>query len=59
VKNGSDLVLANDLRDIEQGHHLGYLVNQAGEVEAVAEGKEEIARLLLDAVAERARAKAG
>jgi phosphopantothenoylcysteine synthetase/decarboxylase len=59
VANEADLVLANDLRDIEQGHHLGYLVNQAGEVQAVAEGKEEIARLLLDAVAERAKAEAG
>jgi phosphopantothenoylcysteine synthetase/decarboxylase len=58
VANGADLVLANDLRQVEQGRHVGYLVNQAGEVEAVAEGKEEIARLLLDAVAERLRAQA-
>jgi len=59
LANGADLVLANDLRDIEQGHHLGYLVNQAGEVEAVAEGKEAIARLLIDAVAERVAERAG
>jgi phosphopantothenoylcysteine synthetase/decarboxylase len=57
LANGSNLVLANDLRQVEQGHHVGYLVNQAGDVEVVAEGKEEIARLLLDAVAERAKAQ--
>jgi phosphopantothenoylcysteine synthetase/decarboxylase len=56
VANGADLVLANDLREIEQGRHVGYLVNQAAELEAVAEGKEAIARLLLDAVAQRVKA---
>jgi phosphopantothenoylcysteine synthetase/decarboxylase len=56
--NGADLVLANDLRQVEQGRHVGYLVNRAGDVEAVAEGKEEIARLLLDAVAQRLEAAA-
>ena len=55
LANGSDYVLANDLVDVERGHHVGYLVNSAGEVEAVAEGKEEIARRILDAVV-RARA---
>jgi phosphopantothenoylcysteine synthetase/decarboxylase len=59
MSNQSDLVLANDLREIEQGCHVGYLVNQDGEVEAMAEGKEEIARLLLDAVAGRSRAQSG
>lgn len=59
VVNGADLVLANDLLEIEQGRHVGYLVNHAGEVEAVAEGKEEIAQLLLDVVAKRAKAHAG
>jgi phosphopantothenoylcysteine synthetase/decarboxylase len=56
--NGADLVLANDLRQVEQGRHVGYLVNRAGDVEAVAEGKEEIARLLLDVVAQRLEAAA-
>jgi phosphopantothenoylcysteine synthetase/decarboxylase len=59
VANGADLVLANDLREIEQGRHVGYLVNSAGMVEAVAEGKEEIAQLLVDVVAKRAKAHAG
>jgi phosphopantothenoylcysteine synthetase/decarboxylase len=58
VANGADLVLANDLREIEQGHHVGYLVNRAGEIEAVAEGKEEIAHLLLDVVGKRAKRRA-
>ncbi len=56
MTNGADLVLANDLRQVEQGRHVGYLVNHAGDVEAVAEGKDEIARLLLDAVAQRLEA---
>ena len=38
---------------MEQGHHIGYLVGPAGNVEAVAEGKEAIARVLLDAVSTR------
>lgn len=57
LSNRADLVLANDLRDVEQGHHLGYLVGPAGQVEAMAEGKEEIARLLLDAVSTRLEAE--
>ena len=59
LSNGSDLVLANDLQQVEQGHHVGYLVNQAGDVEAVADGKHDIARVILNAVAERSRASVG
>lgn len=59
LANRADLVLANDLHQIEQGHHTGYIVNPAGEVEGVVEGKEEIARKLLDAVAERLSSDAG
>jgi phosphopantothenoylcysteine synthetase/decarboxylase len=59
LENRADLVLANDLHQIEQGHHVGYIVNPAGEVEGVVEGKEEIARKLLDAVAERLSSGAG
>jgi len=55
LANRADLVLANDLYQIEQGRHVGYIVNPAGEVEGVVEGKEEIARKLLDAVAESTR----
>lgn len=59
TENRADLVLVNDLRQIEQGHHVGYIVNPAGDVEGVAEGKEEIARMLLDAVAERTKSHSG
>jgi phosphopantothenoylcysteine synthetase/decarboxylase len=48
IKNGADLVVANDLRDIEGGLHIGYLVRPDGTVEGVAEGKEAIARMLID-----------
>ena len=48
-----------DLQQVEQGHHVGYLVNQAGDVEAVADGKHDIARVILNAVAERSRASVG
>lgn len=55
LANRANLVLANDLQQIEQGRHVGYIVNPAGEVEGVVEGKEAIAAKLLDAVAERMR----
>jgi phosphopantothenoylcysteine synthetase/decarboxylase len=57
LANRADLVLANDLRDVEHGHHIGYLVGPDGNVEAVAEGKAEIARVLLDAVSARLKAE--
>ncbi|HYM91406.1 MAG TPA: phosphopantothenoylcysteine decarboxylase [bacterium] len=47
AKNGADLVVANDLRDIEGGLHIGYLIRN-GMVEAIAEGKEAIARVVVD-----------
>jgi phosphopantothenoylcysteine synthetase/decarboxylase len=55
LANKADLVLANDLYQIERGRHVGYIVNPEGDVEDVAEGKEEIAGKLLDAVAERTK----
>ena len=47
-RNRADLVVANDMRDIERGIHIGYLVNPEGSIETVAEGKEAIARALVD-----------
>lgn len=47
-KNRADLVVANDMRDIERGVHTGYLIDADGRVTAVAEGKEAIARALVD-----------
>ena len=46
--NRADLVVANDLRDIERGTHIGYLVDSTGRVTEVAKGKEAIARALVD-----------
>jgi phosphopantothenate---cysteine ligase (CTP) len=51
--NRADLVVANDMRDIERGKHIGYLVSASGDVEAVAEGKEAIARALVDLLGRR------
>lgn len=51
--NRADLVVANDLRDIERGKHIGYLIAASGTVEAVAEGKEAIARALVDLLSQR------
>lgn len=52
-RNGADLVVANDLRDIERGVHTGYLVGADGRVEATAVGKEAIARALVDLLERR------
>ncbi len=49
----ADLVVANDLKDIESGTHIGYLVTPEGRVEMVAEGKETIARTLVDFLGKR------
>jgi phosphopantothenate---cysteine ligase (CTP) len=48
ARNRADLVVANDLRDIEGGNHIGYLVATGGHVMEVAQGKEAIARALVD-----------
>ncbi len=49
----ADLVVANDLNDIESGTHIGYLVTPEGRIETVAEGKEAIARILVDYLSKR------
>jgi phosphopantothenoylcysteine synthetase/decarboxylase len=48
ARNGADIVVANDLKDIERGTHVGYIVRADGNVESVAEGKEALARALID-----------
>jgi len=50
LANKADLVVANDLLQIERGNHVGYLVNPEGEVVARGEGKEEIARRLVEII---------
>ncbi len=52
-KNHADLVVANDQKEIEAGEHTGYFIDPSGEVVAVVEGKEAIARTLLRLVEER------
>ena len=51
--NRADIVVANDLRDIERGTHIGYIVGTDGTVEGIAEGKEAIARTLVDLLGQR------
>jgi len=52
-KSRCDLVVANDQKEIEAGEHTGYIVDASGEVLAVAQGKEAIARTLIRLVEER------
>jgi phosphopantothenoylcysteine synthetase/decarboxylase len=52
-RNDADLVVANDLRDIEAGNHIGYLVDPRGTIETTAHGKEAIARALVHALNRR------
>jgi len=53
----ADLVVANEQREIEAGRHTGYFVDPSGEVVAVAEGKEAIARTLVGLLEERLRGR--
>jgi len=55
--NRADLVIANDLRDIERGTHIGYFVGADGKVADIAEGKEAIARTLVDLLGRRLEEK--
>lgn len=52
-RNRADVMVANDLAEIERGVHRGYFVGPEGEVIRVAEGKEEIARAVVDLLEER------
>jgi len=47
-RNRCDLVIANDLREIEAGQHIGYFVTPDGSVAQSAAGKESIARALAE-----------
>jgi phosphopantothenoylcysteine synthetase/decarboxylase len=49
----ADLVVANDMRDIEQGTHTGHLVRPDGSVDQVVQGKEMIARALVTLLGRR------
>jgi phosphopantothenoylcysteine synthetase/decarboxylase len=49
-KYRADFVLANDLATIEQGRHLGHLIDREGRTVACMEGKREIAAAVIAAV---------
>lgn len=52
-KSHADLVVANDLRDIEGGRHVGYFVEPSGQVAQTVTGKEAIARAVIEYVEAR------
>jgi len=47
-KNRCDLVVANDMREIEEGHHTGYFITPDGRLAQTAVGKDAIARSLVE-----------
>jgi phosphopantothenate-cysteine ligase len=53
-RNACDCVLANDLRDIGEGRHIGYLINKNKDVLKL-NTKKEIAEAIVSAVASRIR----
>jgi len=53
VRNRADVMVANDLEEIDRGVHRGYFVGPDGQVLRVAEGKEEIARAVVELLEER------
>ena len=46
-KNNCDLVVANDLSNIRNGNHIGYIIDKANEIEE-AYGKDDIANKLIE-----------
>src|SRR4030067_677888 len=46
-KNRCDLVVANDLREIEEGRHTGYFITPDGRVATTVVGKDAIARAVV------------
>ena len=47
-KNRCDLVVANDLREIEEGRHTGYFITPDGRVAQIVVGKDAIARAVVE-----------
>ncbi|MDR7547921.1 MAG: phosphopantothenoylcysteine decarboxylase, partial [Armatimonadota bacterium] len=47
-KNRCDLVVANDLREIEEGHHTGYFITPDGRLAQTVVGKDAIARAVVE-----------
>lgn len=53
----ADLFVANDLRQIQKGEHIGYIVDPQGEVVAEGKGKEKIAQELVRTIEARMASK--
>ncbi len=51
----ADLVVANELHSIERGRHTIAIIDRSGKVVATAEGKPQVAEVVLDAVQGHAR----
>ena len=47
-RNRCDLVVANDLREIEEGQHTGYFITPDGRVATTVVGKDAIARAVVE-----------
>jgi len=47
IKSNSDLMVANDLKDLEKGEHIAYFVDKKGKAIDVKKGKKNIAKKLI------------
>ncbi len=56
-KNKADLVVANELTMIQRGKHRALVVGPGGKVEAALEGKEEIARGVMELIAAKLKGR--
>jgi len=55
IKSNSDLMVANDLKDLEKERHVAYFVNKNGKVIDVKKGKKNIAKKLVKFIFEELR----
>jgi len=47
INSDADLMVANDLKDLEKGKHIAYLVDKSGKAIDVKKGKKNIAKKLI------------
>lgn len=55
IKSNSDLMVANDLKDLEKERHVAYFVDKNGKVIDVKKGKKNIAKKLVKFIFEELR----
>lgn len=53
IKNNSDLIVANDLKDLQKGEHIAHFINKEGKVIGTQTGKKNIAKELIKIVLEK------